>query len=443
MKFNKQRTTVFILAIAIVLFILMSIFNNHYTIATSEFLIDAPWEKEIHIINSDYMKHYMYSITGFYEELPWAVRTSFTIIQISGLALIILLYILFWDVRRKKTIQKSYNKLKEKYFLKLTEICTYNREIGEDEMKDMLVLNDNPGFSYSEKLQLIDMLLEIKMSVVVNPFSIKNIQNAIKAFNLQEFMEERLVNGRDSEKLKIIQAVRFLQINIADSYITRLINHRDKSLQKAARLYYIISNDEDPFRYMEGKGGKDNFLVWDMLETHQIFEDCRAVNKNLPSFIPAMKQISSNSVVEFFMKETAYWGTEKEMKFLTGYLESEDENVVKSALESLSLRKVKGEENKLKEIYYEQPENIKRVILYTLLTTSPESSITFFVEAFDNTSSQLTKRMALQCLWKAGEEGKKRFTAMEKNADNKNKILFLHVKDSIIDREVLSLHSIN
>lgn len=58
MKFNKQRTTVFILAIAIVLFILMSIFNNHYTIATSEFLIDAPWEKEIHIINSDYMKHY-------------------------------------------------------------------------------------------------------------------------------------------------------------------------------------------------------------------------------------------------------------------------------------------------------------------------------------------------------------------------------------------------
>lgn len=156
-----------------------------------------------------------------------------------------------------------------------------------------------------------------------------------------------------------------------------------------------------------------------------------------------MKQISSNSVVEFFMKETAYWGTEKEMKFLTGYLESEDENVVKSALESLSLRKVKGEENKLKEIYYEQPENIKRVILYTLLTTSPESSITFFVEAFDNTSSQLTKRMALQCLWKAGEEGKKRFTAMEKNADNKNKILFLHVKDSIIDREVLSLHSIN
>lgn len=37
---------------------------------TSEFLINKPWEKEIHIVNSDYMKHYLYSITGFYKELP-------------------------------------------------------------------------------------------------------------------------------------------------------------------------------------------------------------------------------------------------------------------------------------------------------------------------------------------------------------------------------------
>ena len=70
MKFNKQRTTLFILTIAIVIFILMSIFNNNHTVDTSEFLINKPWEKEIHIVNSDYMKHYLYSITGFYKELP-------------------------------------------------------------------------------------------------------------------------------------------------------------------------------------------------------------------------------------------------------------------------------------------------------------------------------------------------------------------------------------
>lgn len=443
MKFSKQSTTLYILAIVIVIFILMSIFNNNHTVDTSEFLINKPWEKEIHIVNSDYMKHYLYSITGFYKELPWAVRTSYSIIQISCLALIILLYILFWDVRRKKSIHNSYIKLKNKYFEKLKDICTQEREMNETEIKDILSINEDSDFSYSEKLLLIDMFLELKMNITINQNSIRNIKNCIKVFRLQEFMEERLIKGKDSEKLKIIQAVRFLQINIADSYITRLINHRDKDLQKAARLYYIISNDEDPFRYMEGKDGNDNFLAWDMLETHQIFEDCRNINKSLPSFIPAMKQVNNNYIVEFFIKETAYWGTDKEMKYLTGYLDSENESIVKSALESISLRKTKGEEEKLKEIYYEQPEKIKRVILFTLLTTSPESSLKFFSEAFDNTSSQLTKRMALQCLWKAGDEGKKLFAAMEEKTDKKNKILFLHVKDSIINREKLNLHNIN
>lgn len=443
MKINKQRTTLFILAVAVIIFILMSIFNNNHTVNTSEFVINKPWEKEIRIANSDYMRHYLYSITGFYKELPWAVRTSYSIIQISSLALIVLLYIMFWDVRRKKSIQKKYKQLKDIYFEKLKNICTNNREMTENEIKCILAINNYSTFTYSEKLLLIDLLLELKMNITTNVYSIINLQSCIKVFNLQEFMEERLLTGKDSEKLKIIQAIRFLQINIADSYIIRLINHRDKNLQKAARLYYIISNNEDPFRYIERKEGNENFKVWDMLETHQIFEDCRNINKNLPSFVPAIKQVNSNSIVEFFIKETAYWGTDQEMKYLTGYLDSKDENIVKSVLESISLRKMKGEENKLKEIYYEQPENIKRIILFTLLKTSPESSVKFFNEAFENTSSQLTKRMALQCLWKAGDEGKKLLTEMENNTEKKNNILFQHVKDDIINREKLNLNSIN
>lgn len=145
MKINKQRTTFFILAVAVIIFILMSIFNNH-TVNTSEFVINKPWEKEIRIANRDYMRHYLYSITGFYKELPWAVRTSYSIIQISSLALIILLYILFWDVRRKKSIQKNYSDIKEKYFEKLKEICTRNGEINEKEIKEILGLNDDSGF---------------------------------------------------------------------------------------------------------------------------------------------------------------------------------------------------------------------------------------------------------------------------------------------------------
>ena len=171
--------------------------------------------------------------------------------------------------------------------------------------------------------------------------------------------------------------------------------------------------------------------------------DCKNIDKKLPSFIPPMKQLNNNSLVEFFIKETAYLGTDKEMEYLTEYLNSENKEVVKSVLESITLRKTSGKENKIKDIYYEEPENIKRIILYTLLVTSAETFIDFFKEAFYNTSSQLTKRMALQCLWKAGDEGKKLFAEMEEKTDSKNKILFLHVKDKIKKKKKMSLHSIN
>lgn len=444
MKLNKQgTTTLLILAMGIIVLILLSIFNNNHTVDTSEVLIPQPWEKDIRIINSDYMKHYLYSITGFYKELPWAVRTSYTIIQFSSLALLVLLYTLFWDVHNRKKRQKTYTELKNTYFEKLQSIIISTQEKHIQEIKSELSIDDNTEFTYSQKLALIDLFLELRTLITINEYSIKNIQNALIAFSLQQFMEERLLSGKESEKQKIIQAIRLLHMEVTDSYVARIINHRDRNLQKAARLYYILSNEEDPFKYMEGKKTAEVFLPWDMLETHQIFEDCKNLNKKLPSFIPAMTQMNNNTIIEFFIKETAYWGSEKEMNYLFGYLESPEESLRKAALESMNLRKIKHAEQKLKEIYYEQPENIKRVILYTLLVISPTTSIDFFKEAFENTASQLTKRMALQCLWKSDDNGRNTFAQMKENSRINDKILFLHVENKIIEREKLSLHSIN
>lgn len=442
MKFNRQQSNIFLLLTAIIMLILMSIFNNSHTVITSDILIDRPWEKEIKITNSDYIKHYIYSITGFYKELPWAVRTAYTIIQISSLALIVLLYLLFWDVHKRKAIQKKYAKLKAIYFEKLKQICTTETIYTDQQIKSILELKEESDFTYQQKLLLIDLFLEARMQIPITSYSISNLQSCIHVFNLQNFMEERMASGKDAEKLKIIQAIRLLHMEIADSYVTRIINHRNKNLQKAARLYYVISNDEDPFRYME-ENNDNHFLEWDMLETHQIFEDCKNINKKLPSFIPAINQVNNTSLVSFFIKETAYWGTDQEMEYLNKYLTSENDTLRKSALESINLRIYQGAETKLKDIYYEQPEDIKRTILHTLSVIAPEHSISFFQEAFENTSSQLTKRMALKCLWKAGEAGQKTFRLIKDQCSMKDHLLFLHVESPIIDREVLSLHNIN
>lgn len=443
MKLNKQQTTFFIGFILLTIFLWMTIFNNSHTINTTEILVNKPWEKEIHIDNHEYLQHYIYSLTGFYHDLPWAIRTSYTIIQISGLALIILLYILFWDVRNRKEKQAIYETLKSIYLYKFKQIATSNRELEKEEVRNILLPNEIPEFSYTQKLSLIDLFLEVRMQIPIQENSFYNIQTALEVMGLQHFMEERLLSSRDNEKLKIIQAIRLLHLNVTDSYVNRILNHRDPDLQKAARLYYILSNEEDPFHYLEGKNQTGSFLPWDMLETHQIFEDCQKLQKELPSFIPALTQMENSAIMEFFIQETAYWGSEQEMNYISRFLDSEKENLRKAALISINLRKMTQSEKKLKDIYYEQPESIKRIILYTLLIIAPFSSLDFFREAFENTSSQLTKRMALQCLWKSEKEGQYIFSLLKEKALPNEKILFLHVENPIIGREKLNLYSIH
>lgn len=423
--------------------LLLSIFNNHHTTDTAGILVDRPWEKDIRTVNLDYLKHYLYLLTGFYHDLPWAVRTSFIIIQLSGLALLVLLYILFWDVRNRKSQQTVYEKLKQTYAGELKSIATSARKLEEDEVRNRLLPNGETEFSYDEKLSLIDLFLEVRMQVQIQENSLQNIQTALVVLGLQHFMEERLLSSKDDEKLKIIQAIRLLHMDVTDSYVSRIVNHRDPDLQKAARLYYVLSNEEAPFMYLEGKSANGTFLPWDMLETHQIFEDCRNLHKKLPSFIPALTELDDLSIMEFFIQETAYWGSDKELEYLFRFLDSDKETLRRAALVSINLRKQVRAENKLKEIYYEQPENIKRTILYTLFTIASSSSLDFFREAFENTSSLLTKRMALQCLWKSGEAGQELFLQLKTRAVPNEKILFLHVENPIVGKENVNLYSIH
>lgn len=443
MELNKRKGSLYLLLLAVIAFILLYFFNNSYTVESGGTVMDNPWQKHILIYNWDYLRSFFYTLFGVYEEYPWAVHVSYIVIVASCMAMVLLLYVLLWDVYGRRKQEKIYRQLKAAYYEKLKAVAQAEKELSREEIASALELTSDTNFSYAQRIAFIDLLLELRMKVEFTPFTIRNMQNVVYQLGMYDFMENRLISGKDKDKLKVIQAIRILHMNISDSSMTRLINHRNPALRKAARLYYILSNEEDPFRYFENADGHKDFLPWDMLEMHQLFEDCNRTNKQLPSFIPVMNHLQNQSITEFFIRETAYWGTEKEMEHLTGYLDSDKEAYRKVAIESLSLRKTPHTAEQLKEIYYQQPENIRRVILYALFTISAAGSVAFFKAAYEQTSSQLTKRMALQCLWNAGDEGRSVFGELKDTARKNDMILFQHVENRIINREKVSFRNIN
>lgn len=441
MTLNKRKSFLYLSVLTVIAFIFFSIFNNSHTIETHDTVIDRPWEKYISIYNWDYLKHHLYTLLGVYKGYPWTVWVSYGVIVVSSVAMIALLYVMLWDVYVRKKNDRAYRELKAKYYDKLKALVASEKELTEDEIRDRLDMTPESQFGYVQNLQFIDLLLKLRMETAFTPHTLLNLQRVVRAMGLYEFMEKRLIAGRDRDKMKIIQAIRLLHMEIADSLMARLINHREAGLRKAARLYYILSNEEDPFRYFENNASDKDFLPWDKLETHQLFEDCTRLNKRLPSFIPILGQGQNALFTEFLIKETAYWGSKKESDFLLTYLDSDNESLRKAAIEGVSMRNPDKAAELLTERYYRQPEQLRRAILHALLVIAPIASISFFREAYENTASLLTKRIALYCLWNAGDAGRDTFRRLKETARPNEKILFEHVENEIINQETAGILS--
>lgn len=250
----------------------------------------------------------------------------------------------------------------------------------------------------------------------------------MEVLGLSEFMENRLIYGRDKDKLRVIQAARLLDMQLPDSVMASIVNNRDVRLHKAARFYYMLINKDDPYLFFENDKMNDRFSVWDKLEFHQLFADCHEAGKKLPSFIPLIRQLSNPEIAAFFIKETAYWGSDVEVGYLEEYFDSPDQNFRKAAFEGMGLRRFVAAEEKMKACFYNQSESIKRVILESILSIHSGKSATFIKEVFDTSASRFTKRTALYCLWYYGNTGKELFMEMKKTASEDDLVLFNQVE---------------
>ena len=148
----------------------------------------------------------------------------------------------------------------------------------------------------------------------------------------------------------------------------------------------------------------------------------------LTSFIPLIRQLSNPEIAAFFIKETAYWGSDVEVGYLEEYFDSPDQNFRKAAFEGMGLRRFVAAEEKMKACFYNQSESIKRVILESILSIRSGKSATFIKEVFDTSASRFTKRTALYCLWYYGNTGKELFMEMKKTASEDDLVLFNQVE---------------
>lgn len=387
-----------------------------------------PWETYIGLKGTDYVLYYLSLWQGKLADYPWVIQISYLIIITCCFAVSILFFIMAWNFVLRKKSNRLYLTLYNKYYEALLSIAKARNVMTENEIYAIIRPDLIKETSYSYNIKWIELFIALRADIEFGDIAIKNLQTTFNLTGLTNFMEERLTSGKESDKLKVLQAARVLNMQLANNAMSQLVNSRYLPLRKAARFYYILTNEDDPYLFFEEKESREDFLTWDEIELHQLFEDCKKLGKNLPSFLPLIRQISDPQRIAFFIKETAYWGSTAEMSYLTEYFDSPVPEFRQAAFEGMGIRKFAEAEEAMCDRYYSQPETLRRIILKSILEIDSGKAVPFFRDAFLNSASRFTKRTALLCLWKYSKEGKEVFMQLKEQALEHEQILFNHVE---------------
>lgn len=401
------------------------------TAHTSGNPIVMPWDGQINLEGTDYFLYFFTSVREAYIHYPWVVQISYLIVLLCILGVALLLILMARDIVRRKKEARMLRTLQTKYYEPLLQIAHADHKLTPDEISQILQPERITETSYAYRMKWIELFILLRADTDLQEPSVSNIQQSMSLLGLNEFMENRLIYGRDSEKLRVIQAARLLNMQLPDSVMSGIVNNRNTRLQKAARLYYILINKDDPYLFFDNNSMHEPLSVWDQLELHQLFADCHHAGKRLPSFIPLIRQLSQPETAAFFIRETAFWGSEPEVAHLEEYFNAPEQSFRRAAFEGMGLRRFAPAEEQMKACFWNQSETLRRVILESILRIRSGESVDFLRTAFLESSSRLTKRTALMCLWHYGPDGQQAFREIRQTAAPDEQVIFAQIEQDL------------
>ena len=400
---NKKRRIIVVAALCCAMLLLF--FPIVYSPpAETAYLSSEPWAKEVKFVGWDYVRYNYYLYRNIMLGYPWVVRMAYTIVFFCCVATFLLFIAMAWDVYRRRKLDRKNERLRKRYYDKIMELARMDHSLSIPEIKSAIEYKKR-DWSFEEYRLWAYMLIDIRSENGVTEAGLVNLRRTVQLIGLQSFIEDGLMSGKRKNKVRFIQAARLLRINLPDSIMARLVNDRDMNLRKAARLYYMLANKDDPYAFFENDTLETEFTAWDKVELHQLFSNLRAADRAL-DVRNLMQYVTS--------KEMAY----REASFV-----------------GLGLRRFSEAERAMQHEFFNQTEYLRRVILNALLEIRTGMAINFFVNAYYFSTSYYTKRTALRCLWLYGPEAQMRFSQLKNEASPDMLILFEHVENPIINHD--------
>lgn len=388
-------------------------------------------------------RYYYYQYLHIFADYPWVVRVAYGIVFFCIIGFFFITLAMFIDVYYMERSKRFYAKIRKKYFEKMKDICYASVDnLSMDEIKSRMDYKPRKWHAWQMRMWA-RLLVDVCQFTNTSDPNLRNIQVIMLLIGFTDFVENNLIFGPRKRKVRLLQAVRLTNLRLSDSLVTHLVNDKNPALRKAARVYYMLASKDDPYIFFEDESltidaAQDaNFSLWDKIEIHEIFNKIHDAGQALPRFVPLLQTAENRDMAIFFMHETAYWGTDRELKHVMTYFESSDLMYRQAAFECMGIRRYVQAEETMKDLFYRQTEALRRTILNALLEMNTDHNVDFYVDVYQMKSSDYTRRTALRCLWLSGAKGRELFEYLKATCKSKDFILFEHVENPIINDDNL------
>lgn len=388
-------------------------------------------------------RYYYYQYLHLFADYPWVVRMAYGIVFCCVIGFLFIVAAMFVDVYYMERSKRFYAKIRKRYLEKMKDICYASVDnLPMDEISRRMDYKQRKWRAWQMRMWA-RVLIDVCQFTNTSDPNLRNIQTIMQLIGFTDFVENSLIFGPRKRKVRLLQAVRLTNMRLSDSLVTHLVNDKNPALRKAARVYYMLASKDDPYIFFEDESltidaAEDaNFSLWDKIEIHEIFNKIHDSGRALPRFVPLLQTTENRDMTIFFMYETAYWGTDRELRHIMTYFESSDLQYRQAAFECMGIRRYIQAEETIKDLFYRQTEALRRTILNALLEMDTEHNVDFYVNVYQMKSSDYTRRTALRCLWLSGSKGRELFEYLKATCKPKDRILFEHVENPIINDDSL------
>ena len=358
--------------------------------------------------------------------LPVDIQHSTALIQVlvivtiySIISMIVLLTVILMHRNKLQKQDRLKQMLKEKYQSLLMD---YLFDEGEKILEPEKI-----GEIAGDSFKRVILMEEMKDLIVnLSGDSAQKLRELYYKLNLDIDSRIKVQNRKWHIKIKGFRELAFMNIKDSNEEITRSLHSNNSILRMEAQLALVRLNDEDRFAFIDHL--QRPFTRWEQLNVHETI-----VNHNLE--IPLFERwldSANRTVIIFSLRMIRVFNQKDSWQKVTGLLDSEDEEIRRTAISVLGDLRIREAVQTLKKHYKHEVYENQLEIVISLGKIAEANTITFLVMVIDKEEDVQLQIEAARALRDMGEQGE---MALEKlmNSDYKNyKIIIRHVLDKRI-----------